>query len=125
MGWGGGYTPIPKLLLRVFLCTVCVTVVLVFLDQTTGKALPPTINNRKYKDDLTYAPLQFCLCAVVEAPAKPAQRQEVRIADQIAIRSYVLAKNIGKIGETMNFARANIPKHFFGTYQVEYTFPRF
>jgi len=35
---------------------------------------------------------------VVEAPAKPAQRQEVRIADQIAIRSYVLAKNIGKIG---------------------------
>ncbi len=41
----------------------------------------------------------LCLCAVVEAPAKPAQRQEVRIADQIAIRSYVLAKNIGKIGE--------------------------
>jgi hypothetical protein len=50
---------------------------------------------------------------VVEAPAKPAQRQEVRIADQIAIRSYVLAKNIGKIGEKMNFARANIPKNIF------------
>jgi hypothetical protein len=44
------------------------------------------------------------LSAVVEAPPKPAQRQEVRIADQIAIRSYVLAKNIGKIGEKMNFA---------------------
>jgi hypothetical protein len=49
---------------------------------------------------------------VVEAPAKPAQRQEVRIADQIAIRSYVLAKNIGKIGEKMNFARANISNIF-------------
>ncbi len=48
---------------------------------------------------------------MVEAPAKPAQRQEVRIADQIAIRSYVLAKNIGKIGEKMNFARANIRKN--------------
>jgi hypothetical protein len=49
---------------------------------------------------------------VVEAPAKPAQRQEVRIADQIAIRSYVLAKNIGKIGEKMNFARGNISNIF-------------
>jgi hypothetical protein len=65
------------------------------------------------KNDLPHAPLQSSLCAVVEAPAKPAQRQEVRIADQIAIRSYVLAKNIGKIGEKMHLARANIRKNIF------------
>jgi hypothetical protein len=55
---------------------------------------------------------------VVEAPPKPAQRQEVRIADQIAIRSYVLAKNIGKIGETTfctcKYSQKNtLPRFFF------------
>ena len=43
----------------------------------------------------------YNLFSVVEAP-KPAARQEVRIADQIAIRSYVLGKNIAKTGETIS-----------------------
>ena len=41
---------------------------------------------------------QFFFSLEVVAPAKPV-RKEVGIADQIAIRSYVLGKNIGKVGE--------------------------
>ena len=64
--------------------------------------------------NLVQHPLNYISIFVVEPAPEPARapRKEVGIADQIAIRSFVLSKSIGKVGGKI----LDILKNSFGFY---------